>query len=410
MAGPPRERTLDATLALLREGYGFMARRQAALGSDSFRTRLMGGQDVLCIKGEAAAEFFYAPDRFTRKGALPPTTLLSLQDLGSVQRLDGSAHRWRKRLFLQVLSPPAVTRLGDLFDAEWDARAALWRERGEATLYVEMGQVLTRAVCTWGGSPLGDHEAGRRAAEFQAMIEGAGAVGPRNWKGLALRSRTERWARRQVADARAGTHADSPLAAVAFHRDEAGELLPERTAAVEYLNLLRPTVAVDRFVVFCAMALHDQPEWRERLAGADGATYAAFAQEVRRFYPFFPAVGGRALQPFEWQGKRFKRGAWVLLDTHGTNRDPRAWREPERFDPGRFLRDEANAFNFCPQGAGDVSTGHRCPGEAAVVELMARATRRLVAMAYEVPPQDLSIDAGRMPAIPKSRFVIRLGR
>ncbi|WP_374470393.1 cytochrome P450 [Phenylobacterium sp.] len=407
MAGPPRERTFDATMSLLREGYGFMGRRQAALGSDSFRTRLML-QDVLCIMGEEAARFFYAPDRFTRKGALPPTTLLSLQDLGSVQRLDGSAHRWRKRLFLQVLSPEAVARLGERFDAEWDARAARWRERGEAVLYPEMGQVLTRAVCAWAGSPLADDEADRRAGEFQAMIEGAGAVGPRNWTGLLRRSRTERWARGQIADARAGTHADTPLAAVAFHRDEAGELLSERTAAVEYLNLLRPTVAVDRFIVFSAMALHAHPEWRERLRGADGASYAAFCQEVRRFYPFFPMVGGRALQPFEWQGRRFGRGAWVLLDTHGTNRDPRAWREPERFDPERFLREEANAYNFCPQGAGEVASGHRCPGEGVAVELMARAVRRLVAMDYQVPPQDLAIDPGRMPAIPRSRFVVRL--
>jgi fatty-acid peroxygenase len=407
MPGPPRERTVDATFALLREGYGFMGRRRARLGGDSFRTRLMF-QDVLCIVGEEAARFFYAPDRFTRKAALPPNTLLSLQDYGSVQRLDGSAHRWRKRMFLQILAPASVARLGDLFDAEWDRRAALWRARGEAVLYPEMGHVLTRAVCAWGGTPLTGDEADQRTAEFQAMIEGAGAMGPRNWKGLALRSRTERWARERIEDARAGGHAETPLAGVAYHRDEAGALLPARTAAVEYLNLLRPTVAVDRFIVFCAMALHDHPEWRERLQDAEPHTFAAFAQEVRRFYPFFPLVGGRALEPFEWQGKRFRRGAWVLLDTYGTNHDQRAWTEPGRFDPDRFLRDEANAFNFTPQGAGEVASGHRCPGEETTVELMARALRKLIALDYQVPPQDLAIDPGRMPAIPRSRFAIRL--
>jgi fatty-acid peroxygenase len=37
-----------------------------------------------------------------------------------------------------------------------------------------------------------------------------------------------------------------------------------------------------------------------------------------------------------------------------------------------------------------------------------RAVRLLTtAMRYEVPEQDLSMDLGRMPAIPKSRFVIR---
>jgi len=407
MAGPPRDGALDATAALLREGYDFMGRRRARLGGDSFRTRLML-QDVLCVMGEEAARLFYAPDRFTRRAALPPTTLMSLQDFGSVQRLDGAAHRWRMRLFLEVLSPEAVARLGERFDAEWERRQALWRDRGEIVLYPEMGQVLTRAVCAWGGSPLTDDEAGRRTGEFRAMIEGAGAVGPRNWRGLARRSRTERWARREVVAARAGLREGTPLAAVAGHRDAAGALLGVGVAAVEYLNLLRPTVAVDRFIVFCALALHEHPAWRERLRGADPAVFAAFAQEVRRFYPFFPAVGGRALQPFEWQGRRFRKGAWVLLDTWGTNHDPRAWTEPDRFDPERFLRDEANAFNFTPQGAGDVATGHRCPGEQVTVELMARAVRRLLETPYEVPPQDLAIDPGRMPAIPRSRFVIRL--
>ena len=31
-------------------------------------------------------------------------------------------------------------------------------------------------------------------------------------------------------------------------------------AAVELLNVLRPTVAVDRFIVFAALALHRHPE------------------------------------------------------------------------------------------------------------------------------------------------------
>ena len=40
--------------------------------------------------------------------------------------------------------------------------------------------------------------------EFAAMIDGAGAPGPRNWKGIALRTRTERWARDIVRRLRNG--------------------------------------------------------------------------------------------------------------------------------------------------------------------------------------------------------------
>ena len=54
-------------------------------------------------------------------------------------------------------------------------------------------------------------------------------------------------ARRPVREARARNDvftAGSAAEQVAAHRDEHGALLPPRIAAVELLNLLRPTVAV----------------------------------------------------------------------------------------------------------------------------------------------------------------------
>ncbi|RAK56567.1 cytochrome P450 [Phenylobacterium deserti] len=409
MSEIPTEHRLDGTAEFLSKGYEFLPERFRKAGSDMVRTRLMM-QEVTCVQGEDAARMFYEPDRFTRKGALPPTTLMALQDLGSVQRMSGPAHRSRKRMFLSLMSPQRVQALGEEFDRQWRARLATWAERGRARLYVEAGEILTRAVCAWAGSPLDEPEAGRRAREFRAMIEGAGSAGPRNWRGLALRARTEHWARRLVRKVREGELAPEPdtaLYAVAHHLDVDGERLSIPVAAVEYLNVTRPTVAVDRFIAFCGLALHEHPQWRERLAGDDDSLLEAFVQEVRRFYPFFPAVGGRARQAFEWRGVRFEKGDWVLLDLYGTLHDPRSWTDPERFDPERFQRGEANAFNFIPQGAGEVAKTHRCPGEWITIELMKRAVRQLVSgMTYDVPPQDLSVDLGRMPALPASRFLM----
>lgn len=65
-------------------------------------------------------------------------------------------------------------------------------------------------------------------------------------------------------------------------------------------------------------------------------------------------------------------------------------------------------FQFRPSGGGSHHADHRCPGEWIALELMKLATdfftRR---MTYEVPEQDLSIDWSRLPALPRSRFVIR---
>ena len=118
--------------------------------------------------------------------------------------------------------------------------------------------------------------------------------------------------------------AERPLAVVARHRDTDGALLSERVAAVEMLNLLRPTVAVARFVIFAAMELLTHPEWRQRLQQEDSAL-EPFAQEVRRLYAFFPFTAARVRRDFEWRGYSFPKGARVLLDLYGTNRDTRLW-------------------------------------------------------------------------------------
>jgi fatty-acid peroxygenase len=113
-------------------------------------------------------------------------------------------------------------------------------------------------------------------------------------------------------------------------------------------------------------------------------------------------------QAFEWRGHHFAEDTWVLLDLYGTNHDERIWETPEAFRPERFDHWDGSAFNFIPQGGGDYDTNHRCPGEWITIELMKQAVCILTtAMQYEVPEQDLRINLSRMPAMPKSRLIIR---
>lgn len=178
-------------------------------------------------------------------------------------------------------------------------------------------------------------------------------------------------------------------------------------AAVELLNLLRPTVAVSVYVVFVAHALQARPSCRERLAAGEPGYDERFVHEVRRYYPFFPAVAARVRQDFAWQGYRFPAGTRVLLDLYGTNHDPRTWDAPEAFAPDRFLGWDGSAFNFIPQGGGDHLTNHRCAGEWIAIALMKQAAHLLAArLDYEVPEQDLRVDDKRLPALPRSRFVM----
>ncbi|ACA18651.1 cytochrome P450 [Methylobacterium sp. 4-46] len=403
----PRDPAPDSTLALLREGYGFIPGRCRNFGSDLFTTRLML-TNVVCMTGADAAAQFYAPDRFTRRGALPRISFTLIQDNGSVMVMDGEAHRRRKAMFLSLMSPEALQRLADLTTQAWRARMRRWAAQETIPLFDEAHVPFCAAVCAWAGLPLNEAEAEERSREFLAMIEGTGSIGPRNWRGHLLRARAERWMRDAIRQIREGSRAvpeGSAAHVIAHHRDAEGRLLDVRTSAVELINILRPTVANARYVVFAAHALHCYPESREALQAAEGVE--PFVQEVRRFYPFIPFIGGRALQTVEFHGHRFAVGDWVLMDLYGTNRDPNRWGQPERFIPDRFAQWDHDPNGFIPQGGGAYETGHRCPGEWITIEQM-RAVVPLLAreMRYVVPEQDLTIDLGRIPAMPKSRFVI----
>ena len=407
MPAIPHAAGIDNTIPFLREAYTFVSRRCERLGSDLFTTRIML-TPVLCMRGAEAARVFYDGDRFTRQGAMPQTVLRLLQDKGSVQGLDGAAHRHRKALFMSLMSPDGIARIAGLLEHHWREALPRWTSMAEVRLLPAIGDVLTRTACDWAGVPVPERDMPALSRELQAMIREAGHVRPGTLYALALRRRTERRMRRLVEDVRAGRVTPpegSALAAVARHREPDGTPLGSDAAAVELINLLRPVVAVNRFIIFAALALHQHPEWRQRLAD-DEAWLEPFVQEVRRFYPFFPLVGGRVRRGFEWAGHRFAARDWVILDLYGTNHDSRLWPEPEQFRPERFKDWPGDPYTFIPQGAGDPMAGHRCPGERMTIALIGRAVRLLRGMHYDVPPQDLSISLSNMPAAPRSQLVL----
>jgi fatty-acid peroxygenase len=392
----------EQSLRLLLEGYPYGLRRFERFRSDTFATRL-AGQRVLFLRGAEAARFFYEGGRFDRTASLPPTVLRSLQDVGSVQTLAGPQHRARKALFLDVLDESERARMVDTFRDQWRQALPAWCAAGRIVLHVEVADVLTRTVCEWAGIPLTDREARSRTGEFLAMIDGAGSFGPRNWWGLLRRSRTERWAR----DVLKGVAPDSEtvVGRLRQHRDADGSTLDLETAGVELLNLLRPTVAVGRFIVFAALALHRHPKWERAFREGDYSDLREFVQEVRRCAPFFPLVGGRATQDLQWHGSSVPLRSWVMLDIFATNRDDRLWADPMRFIPERHRDTSLHTNALIAQGAGDYADGHRCPGEPATIDLLQEAVRLMTSeMAYRVPLQDLGIDVRRFPTLPASGF------
>lgn len=395
---------LDATAAFLREGYDFGRRRFDRMHADAFTTRLIG-KSVTVVRGRDAAQMFYDGNRFGRERAMPTSVVALLQDEGSVQWVEGEEHRHRKALFVRLLSSTeALDNVAAIFTDEW---LTALRHADRMVLQNALVPILTRTALRWVGidpatvdvAPLGD--------SLSAMIVDAGRFGPANWATRLRRQRVEKWAKEYVEGIRrSGESTGSDIEQLAMATDSAGALLPPEIAAVEVINVLRPTVAVGRFIVFAALALHRSPTWRERLRD-EPDLILPFVQEVRRYFPFFPVVGGRARQDFSWGGQDFARDDWVMLDLFATNHDARLWDRPEQFRPERFIDWAGDPYTLIPQGGGDVNTGHRCPGERATIRLMCEAVGILVSQTrYRVPAQNLDISLRTFPAAPKSGFVM----
>ncbi|MEW2354992.1 cytochrome P450 [Spirillospora sp. NPDC029432] len=400
---------VESSPALLARGYAWLPDLWRRTGEPLVRVRLLG-RHAVALRGPDAVRFFYDEDHIRRGPALPEPVLSTLFGHGAVHTLDGDAHRARKRLFVALLmDPDGIDRLVGHFRTAWDEAAASWGKRPSVVLFDEAAEVITRAVCRWAGVPLDDAGGGPLARDLIAMVDGFATAGPRHWRARAARRRREdRLAGvvEAVRDGAPGVSPDSALAAVARHRDADGRTLDPRVAAVEVLNVIRPAAAVAWFAAFAAHALHLWPEHRGPLAAGDAAYAEAFAQEVRRFYPFAPFTGGQAVRDLTWRGEPIPAGATVLLDLYGQDHDGSLWPRPYAFDPGRFLGREIDPDLLVPQGGGDPRTGHRCPGELITVALLKEFATGLARLRYEVPDQDLSISLRRIPARPRSGFVM----
>jgi cytochrome P450 len=78
-------------------------------------------------------------------------------------------------------------------------------------------------------------------------------------------------------------------------------------------------------------------------------------EESLRLYPPVGRIGRRPLADYSIGGRHVPAGAAVFLSPYVTQRDPRWWPEPDRFDPGRWseeLSSRRPRYAAFPFGAG----------------------------------------------------------
>lgn len=174
--------------------------------------------------------------------------------------MDDAAHKHRKQLFMSLMTPERLRELKDITAKQWKFAVDSWQQKQKFELFHEAEKVMCRIACEWAGVPLFASELNQRTSDFSAMIDAFGAVGPRHWSGRTARNRSERWIRTIIDQVRNGERTppeDTALYAMAWHRDLNGNLLDLQVAAVELINILRPIVAIGRYITFGALAMHD---------------------------------------------------------------------------------------------------------------------------------------------------------
>lgn len=286
----PYDEGLDNTLAFLNEGYLYITNRRKRFNRDMFKTRILGGKQVICMAGKEAAEVFYDNDKFKRNGAAPNKVLNTLFGQDGVQTLDGKEHTHRKSMFMNFMTKESLEDIANLVEAEWMKALNEWEKQDSVVLYEEVKKILTIAISKWVGVPLDGVNIDSFSEELGNMYESAEKIGMKHFKGKHARNKNEKWLENLIEEIRSGeitVNEEMPLNKIAFHKDLEGELLETHTAAVEVLNLLRPTVAISVYIVLSALALHEFPKEVDKLREGDKMYNKMFVQEVRRYYPFF---------------------------------------------------------------------------------------------------------------------------
>jgi fatty-acid peroxygenase len=406
----PHDKKMDNSIHLMQEGYLFIKNRMDRYKTNVFSARILGKQ-IICITGKEAVQLFYDEEYFERKGAAPYRVQQTLFGVGAIQTLDGDEHKHRKKLFLSFMTVEDQKHVAEMVEHELRLAVEAWESKDKVVVFDELAKILCKVACKWTETPISEDEIPKLADQFISMVYALGAIGPKHWKGRYARNSAEMWAEKiikQVRDDSLSLSPSSILNKIAFFKDVDGQLLETKMAAIELLNVLRPIVAIATYITFSVLALHEYPEYAEKLRTGTPEELEAFVEEVRRFYPFGPFLGAKVKKDFVWKEYSFKKGTQVLLDVFGFHKNPEIWSNPNHFDPDHFKNRKTDYFNFIPQGGGDPSITHRCPGEGITVEVMKTCVNFFVnEIHYEVPVQNLSYPLNEMPTLPKSGMIIQ---
>ena len=247
------------------------------------------------------------------------------------------------------------------------------------------------------------------------MISSAVTSPTDHMKGISDRKESEKWAQELIKEARKHPvpgKENRALYTFANATDLNGELLPVEVAAVDLLNIIRPTVALTVWVALMGHALFAKEGIYNALQADFANLQDPFIQEMRRYYPFFPMLPAISISDVEIDGYEIPKDSWVVLDVYGTNHDERNLVLPEQFDIERYIGKAKDLsyeeeYEMIAQGGGKFREMHRCAGEWITLHSMRVFSDHLVnKYEFTVPEQDWTIAMNQFPTYPNSKALL----
>lgn len=400
---------------LMNSGYHLLGELREDVGAPVVKANFLT-KDITVIYGEEAARTFYNPEYFKRTGAMPKPVLKTLFGEDGVQTLDGEEHHHRKNYFMDLMTPDRMEAYHELL-AE-NVSKELDKQHGEFELFDLANRVLFTTISEWAGINLEKFDAKlvEKLAQNQiSMISGAVTSPVDHVKGIADRKESEKWAQDLIEEARKHpVPGKEHLALYAFANatNLDGELLPVEVAAVELLNIIRPTVALTVWVALMGHALFAKRDVFEELKADFDNLQDSFIQEMRRYYPFFPMLPAITVKDVEVDGYLIPKDSWVVLDLYGSNHDERTIASPEQFDIRRYVGKAKDIsyeeqYEMIAQGGGKFRDMHRCAGEWITLHSMRVFSDQLVnKYEFTVPEQDWTIPMNQFPTYPNSKALL----
>jgi cytochrome P450 family 135 len=415
----PAAGVLAETVAFHRDPLGFLRRRREELG-DVFQIRLLTARPTFVVTEPEAVGALLASDPARAQAGEARRAVLPFASARSVFGGDAAAHRSARARIAPAFAPAVIDGRREAIGAIAERHAAGWplgrpfrllsRLRTlcdeifvrlvlgvrEEQVAVELTEAIGRMLRTPGNPPVtlpgkGDGLVGELG---QALFEQRQAP-----VAAALSRAVE--ARRSEASDEVDVLGCMVAADARLTTEQIVDELMSLLMAAQEPPSIALTWILDRLA-------RDPDLERTFLADPRGERAGAIVREVLRLRP--PASGSlrRLLEPLRAAGRELPAGATVLAPTSLVHRDPRGFRDPERFEPERWLAGDTRSWPYFPFGGG----ARRCVGEPlahAEIESVVPAVLRRVELAPLAPEPERMVQRATV-LVPQRSLLVRAQR